>query len=39
MLAPLALLHTAPKLLIGKRVNLYIDNDTAPNTLIGGRLP
>ena len=36
MLAPLALLWTAQSLLRGRRVNLYIDNDTASNTLIKG---
>ena len=36
MLAPLALLHTAASKFINKRVNLYIDNDAASNTLIRG---
>ena len=36
MLAPLALLWTAQSLVKGRRVNLYIDNDTASNTLIRG---
>ena len=36
MLAPLALLWTAHGLLRHKRINLYIDNDTASNTLIRG---
>ena len=34
MLDPLALIHTAAPKFINKRVNLYIDNDTASNTLI-----
>ena len=36
MLAPLALLWTAQSFLRHKRINLYIDNDTASNTLIRG---
>ena len=36
MLAPLALLWAAQSFLRGLRVNLYIDNDTASNTLIRG---
>ena len=36
MLAPLALLWTAQSLLKGRSLNLYIDNDTASNTLIRG---
>ena len=36
MLAPLDLLRKAPRKFTDKRVNLYIDNDTASNTLIRG---
>ena len=36
MLAPLAFLRNAPNLRQNKRINLYIDNDTASNTLIRG---
>ena len=36
MMAHLALLYTAASRFLNKRVNLYIDNDTAPNTLIRG---
>ena len=36
LMAPLAILWTAQSLLMGKRINLYIDNDTASNTLIRG---
>ena len=36
MLAPLAILWTAQSFLRGKRVNLYIGNDTASNTMIRG---
>ena len=36
MLAPLAILWTAPVILKDKRINLYIDNDAASNTLIRG---
>ena len=39
MIAPLALIRTASKLLKGKRVNLHIDNYTAANTLIRGDCP
>ena len=36
MLAPLALFYTAAHRFLNKRVNLYIDNDKAANTLIIG---
>ena len=36
LLAPLALLWGFPKLLRGKRINLYVDNDTVSNALIRG---
>ena len=36
MLDPLAFLWKAPKLLHRRRVNLYSDKDTSPNTLIVG---
>ena len=36
MLSPLAFLWNTPELCQDKRINLYIDNDTASNTLIRG---
>ena len=36
MLAPLAFIHSVPNLFQGKRVNFYIDNDAAADTLIRG---
>ena len=36
MLAPLAILWTAQSFLRGKRINLYIDNDTASNSMVRG---
>ena len=36
MLAPLAILWTAQSFLRGKSVNLYIDNDTASNSMVRG---
>ena len=36
MLAPLAILWTARSFLRGKRVNLYIDNDTTSNSMVRG---